>query len=247
MTKALLLVLLIASVVLNFYLYERERNLNNEFNLAIESLETQEDDLKMFTGMISDFNPKRSQVIDYFEEFYPSDSLGPYTSQVVWRDHNFFFTKDSTLHMMSYSSSPEWVCGTFIGCESNLRFELPEILYSPLLEKMEWLLFNFPYSYLFGFFLIIFFFQIKSRNSSSPQKTYLMAYLMLLTGFIFTNFTAFLWLEDVMFTDISRSLLVASWNEIQYQFLISLILSFIVPGIGIITNKFISVKENSYE
>ena len=201
----------------------------------------------MIAGMILDYKPKRSQVIKYFEQVYPDDSLGPYSSQVVWKDHNFYFDRDSTLQMMSYSNTPEWVCGTFMGCKSKLRFELPEFLYSPFLQKLEWAFYNFPYSFLFGVYFIILFFQINKRKSSSPYRSYFLAYTMLLTGFFFTNITAFLWLDDVMFTDISRSLLIASWNEIQNQFLISLILSFLVLGVGIITSKFISKKENSYE
>lgn len=236
MNKALLFTLLIFSVTLNIYFYLRVQNIDEQFNTAINALETKDEYQNMFQGLMMFGNPSRDEILDYFETFYPADSLGPYSSQIVWRDVDFYFHHDS-LQMMTAVSSPEWTCGTFSGCETNLRFELPEFLYSPITERINFVLYRFRYAVLTGLFFLFFFLQLKKNPTPGSSKKYFFPFLMLLSGFILTMLNAYEWLDDVMFTDISKSLLVSSWKEIQTQFLLSLILS-----LTILLNGFVRTR-----
>ncbi|HCT53316.1 MAG TPA: hypothetical protein DF712_12760 [Balneola sp.] len=242
MKKGILYILIILLGLGSLYLGFRLSVQSQEFEKSRQFVETQTEELFVLRELLNKSDLKRDEVKAFFDEHYPSEDLGPYSSQIVWRNLDFYFSQDSAVAVYS-TTSTNWTCGTLFGCVTSY----PEFLDSYCNTLVGCWIANFAnvwaYPSLIFFFILALTRVYKARFTEKlkfKSKCLTWSYGMLL----FTVFIAFgsatAWWDLVNFTGASSSIIHSGWNELLLRIGIGILFSIVLilvgfKGQGIIT------------
>lgn len=218
--------------ILCLYLIVRNFNQSSELTKALNLVEQKSEQLSMLQGLILEAEPSRSMIKGYLEKSYPNDSLGPYSSQIVWRDIDLYFDASTKNLDAIGSNSDYWTCGTLFGCTSENSYYLPEMLRNPFIEYVARFTVKFSYPFIFITYITLLIILYRSRNNSLNRVKYILAFLMLLVGVIVSQITGYAWWEAIYGSHVSINFLIAGWREVGYKFFISILLAISILGVS---------------
>lgn len=243
MTKNTLLVLLIAAIALSAFLAYRVQDQSEEFARARQIVGYQTTKIGVLTTILNSTGLNQETTRKILEEAYPGESLGPYSRQLVSRDVDIYFYRDSISVSPVSSVMAGWACGSILGCETAYD---QTFISSSSGHFIARLLTSFPYHLVaisFGIAALILW---RRRQLGRSMQIRIAAKasvaLFLLTFLIFWSGGELLF-EIAPSTGVSYDLMRLGWNEISRLFLIGSLLSIALVLVPYLTTNGRTIDE----